>query len=751
GGATFPGDNFTITAANNSIRGLAITGALAGAGRGILVTGGAAATNVVVTGNRIGVELTGLARGNIRGILVDFGVPGTRIGGAIPAERNIISGNFFDGIFLNGTNSLVIGNFIGTNAAGNAALGNFRGINVNNGCAGCTIQQNVISGNNGVDARGIELRGPNSIVIGNFIGTDATGNFFVGNTTGIEVGPDTCTNCRVGGTTAAERNVISGNSTGITFFSSQNARIIGNFIGTNVTGTVPLGNTIGVSVEVTCNNCVIGGAGAREGNLISGNTFRGIILEGPGSQVIGNFIGTDVTGSFAIGNLSGVYFEENCNQCVVGGTTAATRNLISGNVAGIELDGFNARAIGNFVGTNVTGTQDVGNGVGIRVLEDCANCTIGGVAAGERNVISGNDEDGIQLNFDSSFADIFGNFIGTDSSGVNPLGNSGAGIRVNGDDHAIGNRLNPTASNVIAFNGGGGVVVVGSIRNIISVNSIFNNQGLGIDLGGDGVTLNDPADVDTGPNQLLNFPEFDAISFAITGGTATVTGRAPAGSIVEIFLSALDPSGHGEGRTFLTAVTATATGTFSAILAGRADRELITAVAIDSLGNTSEFSQNAMLGFGRVEWGLTSDIPVTGDYNGDGAADFAVVRPNDPAALIPGASQWYILNFFFGFRIQLWGLPGDVPVPADYDGDGITDIAVWRPIEGNWYLLPSTLAGGFSVQQWGLLGDIPVPEDYDGDGRDDLAVWRPSTGGWFVILTGGGFIFDVRFGQNGDT
>jgi hypothetical protein len=119
--------------------------------------------------------------------------------------------------------------------------------------------------------------------------------------------------------------------------------------------------------------------------------------------------------------------------------------------------------------------------------------------------------------------------------------------------------------------------------------------------------------------------------------------------------------------------------------------------------------------------------------------------------LIPGASQWYILNFFFGFRIQLWGLPGDVPVPADYDGDGITDIAVWRPIEGNWYLLPSILAGGFSVQQWGLPGDIPVPEDYDGDGRDDLAVWRPSTGGWFVILTGGGFIFDVRFGQNGDT
>ncbi|KPA09095.1 signal peptide protein [Candidatus Magnetomorum sp. HK-1] len=118
----------------------------------------------------------------------------------------------------------------------------------------------------------------------------------------------------------------------------------------------------------------------------------------------------------------------------------------------------------------------------------------------------------------------------------------------------------------------------------------------------------------------------------------------------------------------------------------------------------------------EFQWGLPGDVPVTGDYDGDGKTELAVWRPM--------TGNWYIT--IYNKPIQ-YGLQGDIPVPADYDGDGKTDIAVWRPKEGNWYIkdLPRPV-------HYGSFGHIPVPGDYNGDGKDEVAVWNPNGGYWSI-------------------
>jgi hypothetical protein len=126
-------------------------------------------------------------------------------------------------------------------------------------------------------------------------------------------------------------------------------------------------------------------------------------------------------------------------------------------------------------------------------------------------------------------------------------------------------------------------------------------------------------------------------------------------------------------------------------------------------------------------FGQAGDRPLPGDYNGDGRTEYALFRPSNGA--------WYILNTATGFYdTYSWGVNGDIPVPADYDGDGITDKAVWRPSNGTWYIWQSR-TNTANVVQWGQSGDIPTPADYDGDGKADIALRRPADSTWYVLPT----------------
>lgn len=142
------------------------------------------------------------------------------------------------------------------------------------------------------------------------------------------------------------------------------------------------------------------------------------------------------------------------------------------------------------------------------------------------------------------------------------------------------------------------------------------------------------------------------------------------------------------------------------------------------------------------QWGLPGDIPMPNDYDGDGRIDFGVWRPSE--------GNWHIIKSSDGFQeVKQWGLPGDIPVRGDFDGDGKADFAVWRPNEGSWYVLTSS-GNSRPVQQWGWPEDIPVPGDYDGDGKTDCAVWRPSEGNWYILNSTNGVGHKHSWGLPGD-
>ena len=735
GGATGNTIGGTTAAARNVISG--------NASQGIYILEAGTGGNFI-QGNYIGTNAAGTAAlaNGFAGIEINGGLGQNLIGGTAPGAGNVLSGNLSQGVAIIGsqTNTLQ-GNFVGTNAAGTAAIPNgFAGVQIFSGgqfnVVGGSIPaaRNILSGNTGQGAAINGATTGNNGIVGNYVGLNAAGNAAIPNGfSGVQI-YDGATYNVIGGSAAGTGNVLSGNvEQGVAITASNNNTVAGNFIGTNAAGTAAIANGTlaarrsGVGLFSGASNNTIGGPVASAANLISGNTAQGILIANSGTNtntVTANLIGLNATGTAAVANgYSGVEITGGAQNNVVGGTTPATRNVISGNTfQGVYLNGAGTsgnRVSGNYIGTNLAGNAAVANaGDGVEIYNGPTGSIIGGAAPGAGNVISGNANRNVLI-IAASGNTVLGNLIGLNAAGTGALVNGGPGIQmwggasgntiggtsggrnfISGNTNegltisdsgtnaniVVGNSIGTTpggavvansgngisifggpqnnviggtavgAANSISGNGGAGIAIYNaSTANRISGNSITANNGLGIDFWNDGVTANDMGDGDTGPNNLQNFPVLNSAAVGVGTTISWTLNSTPNTTFrVEFFANATN---DGEGQTFLGAasVTTNASGnpavtpistTLPAVVPAN---YYLTATATDPAGNTSEFSANRQVSFIDSEpdglpdayeiatWtNLTSAIGA-GDSDGDGmtnAQEFrAGTNPRDPLSV----------------------------------------------------------------------------------------------------------------------
>lgn len=480
---------------------------------GVLLAGGA--TTNTIHGNFIGTNASGTgALPNVFDGVSLIEAQTNTIGGAMAGTGNVISGNGRHGLSCSGgsvTGNQVQGNLIGVAVNGTTPLGNgVNGVFLNaaQNTIGGTMagMGNVISGNN---AEGIVIfRRDRNQVLGNYIGTDAAGTMAVSNNgdgISIELSP----NNTIGGTTDAARNVISGNrGRGIRITGSTAAgnRIQGNFIGTNASGTSALANQFdGIFINSAPGN-TIGGTAAGAGNVISGNNDYGILIvgaESSGNTIQGNVIGLNVAGLAALPNGSGGLLLSSAPNNTIGGTAAGARNVISGNQsAGIYIAGSVAAGnniLGNLIGTDATGNAPLPNSTDGILIDSAPTTTIGGTAAGARNVISGNRANGIRvIGATARSTSIQGNYVGVDSTGLAALPNEQNGVFI---ENAPGTTVGGTAAaarNLVSGNRSAGIRIIGSeARGAIIANNVIGanvNGTVALPNGSDGIVVeNAPA------------------------------------------------------------------------------------------------------------------------------------------------------------------------------------------------------------------------------------------------------------------
>jgi len=468
---------------------------------------------------------------------------------------------------------------------GSSSSGHLGLLSIDPSASNCKIRGLVISN---YDRNGIfiESGASGNVIEGNYIGTDSTGTAAQGN---LECGIFIkSSNNRIGGTTPDARNVISCNGREgiiIHLSAASGNRVLGNYIGTDTSGTISLPNEgIGVAINNAPDN-LVGGTAPGSRNVITDVSIGN--PDATNNQVVGNYIGgINAAGTGLLLGLdmrdSAVHIGE-ASHNVIG-----PDNVISGARRTVLIwSGVSDTSVcDNYIGTDATGQTSIGNGwVGVKIES--------GHNSIEGNVISGFTGYGIyvqRINEIPSQNIIVDNIIGMNATKDAAL--------PNGNGILIEMAVNTTVSqNLIARNHNTGVAVVDdlSIGNCITRNAIYDNDKLGIDLIFNGVTENDEGDGDTGPNKLMNFPVLT--SAMATPGRLVVKGYVdtpnPTKVTLEFFANqAPDDSDYGEGEIYLGTAKPNANGDFTAALSPVPLGLWICATARDSDNNTSEFAFN---------------------------------------------------------------------------------------------------------------------------------------------------------------
>lgn len=661
-------DGFRLGGANQTIRGLSVTG-FANAIR--TLPGSSAAT---VQCNYLGLLANGTSSGNSRGAVLEGA--GGRIGGLDAGQGNVISANSIVGVvsFAGSTDTAIRGNFIGTDAAGANARANGTGINNFNGTATWRdITRNLIAGNNG--NAGIVLEPDDRIspsdgqirIQRNVIGFTRTLSALMKNGgDGIRFPSGSISAVLIGGDASTEGNTVTGTDHGISLNNSSNIVIRGN--------TIARAGQIGILVD-NANGVTIGGASAGQGNAIGGNGGNAILAANGAANItiLGNLIQpVSIAGGTFANSGNGVSLF-NASNVVIGDGTAGGRNVIGGNMgraieASLNVTGLTIN--GNYLGTDATGNVAVSNAQNrdffTRDAIGFGNGTFGGVNI-RNNIIGGHA--GAMIEFwDSTVADavIQGNSLGVGVSGaslipadaIEPLifaggptrqysniliGGLGAGegnIIANGANSGI--RMESTGSNIqvigntIRNNAFHGISLYNNSRAAFVGNRVFANGELGIELDDDGVTANDPGDADNGSNDLLNFPQAIRAVVVSPGQLRyTLTLDAPAaanGYRIDFFAStAADPSGHGEGERYL--------GAADIAHAGGALSYTGTLTTLEPVSIGDAISATTTRRTGSGTWDITSEFSAVA--TADGVAALTVAMSSDvfdPPAANPFAT-----------------------------------------------------------------------------------------------------------------
>ena len=595
--------------------------------QGVYIHDGGTSDNLV-KGNYLGTNATGTAAlaNTYSGIEIGFGATSNMVGGALAGNGNLISGNKYQGVYIHGagtTSNTVQGNYLGTNAAGAAAVGNgfadtvnhvfAAGVQIGGGAASNTVggasiaARNVIVGN---AAGGVVIDGAGTTgnaVLGNYVGLNAAGTAALANGaadpannynySGVAIYGGAASNA-IGGTSGGAGNVISGNAAqGITLSDAGTTGnlVAGNILGLNPAGTAKIGNGYaGISIFGGATSNTVGGVSTAARNVISGNANQGVTISDTGTNtnvIAGNFIGVNMAGATALGNAyAGVAIFNGAQSNVVGGSAFGAGNVISGNAnQGITISGTDTNTntvSGNLIGLDTTGLVKIGNTYGgVEIFGGAQSNLVGGTASGARNFIAGNMTYGIDFSGTGTNGNTAqGNTIGLNVAGT-AITNGYQGLAIFGgaQGNLIGGTV-PGAGNLISGNtASGGVACYDStsIDNSIEENTIFSNGGSELSLY-------------NGANHSLAAP---AVTQAVLGLNTTVSGTltATATNAVHRLEFFATPAVSTGGKVYIGTVNVTTNGsgaaTFSVVLPPKVPAgSTIVATATDPAGNTSAFS-----------------------------------------------------------------------------------------------------------------------------------------------------------------